>query len=166
MPMSYYDLAVSPVAVQQAAADTLQQQVAGNLAVRPKLSLRSALQDAQQQRQSAQQLALGERRLGLGGERLGLDKRRLALTEDQLDYSNSARPWQIGIGALNAGLNIYGGFRGLAEQENRQAQYAEQAGILSDIRAQQTRATDTQVATQGKLRQLLEGQGYPAYNYP
>lgn len=168
MPIeSFFDLAISPVDLQRAAAASAPAQLATQRAVAPAVSLRSAFQGAlERQRlereiqQGERRLALGERELGLGERRLGIDQRRLGLREQQAGYEARQLPFEIGTGLVSGATRFYGGYRALEQQKQNERFQQE---YLRRLTEQGREATERHVSLSGALERLLreyEGQGY------
>ena len=161
---SFFDF-VSVPDMQEAAADANQRQVAGNLAVAPRLNLRSAFHAALQRHGAAQTLALGERRLALarqqGQDTLALGQRRLGLEQQKEAYEAGQIPWTTGIGLASGAVGVYGGYRANAKADADTAARAEQARQFQAWQNTNTASTARLVDAYHATRKLLDAAGLP-----
>ena len=172
MAMSYYELggtaSLPNQEVQAAAANTLQVQQEHGLAVLPKASLDAAIKTALAQRRAEQGIAvgrgrldLGEKSLGIRGQAQGLERDKLAMRRDEYNYGQRMLPWGIGLSALGAGVNLYGGYRALQATEQTAASAQERRNMMDTISSRDTANTARQVGLYESLRALLDRQALP-----
>ncbi len=147
MAISYFDLGVLPGDVQRAAAGTLQTQQEKGLAVLPQANLAAPIREGLQRRATQQNLALGQRRLDL-------DRQKFR-------YQQGMLPWEIGLGAVGAGLNVYGGYRTLQATDQAAARAQQMTEIQEAMHATSTVNAMRQVSLADAIRQALERQAQP-----
>ena len=171
MVMSYYDLGTSFLPnqeVQSAAANALQVQQERGLAVLPKVSLDASVKAALARRRAEQELAAGQERLNVGeksldirGQAQGLEREKLAMRRDQYGHEQRMLPWEIGLSALGAGVNLYGGYRTLQAVDQSAADAQQRKDLLDTMYARDTVNTMRQVGLAESWRALLERQALP-----
>ncbi len=150
---SYFDLGLSPVAVQRAAADTLQAQQTKHLAVAPALDLRRAIQSQTQARGAQQQLAIGER--------------RLSLAEDRQAYDEAQLPWATAAGALSAGVQLYGGYQAWQGAEEAKVRADKNQAIQQETLRQQTEHFNSYKGIMAQIAQTYKNTApYAPYTKP
>ncbi len=140
MLQSYFDLGASPVAVQRAAADSLQVQQTKRLAVAPPMNLKSAIESQTQNRAAQQNLATNER--------------RIALAEDRQQFDEGQIPWATAGGALSAGVQLYGGWNALQNAQEVKARLDRNDAIQQETLRQGRETTKTQTGILGRIADI------------
>jgi len=171
MPIeSFFDLAISPVDLQRAAAEAMPAQLATRRAVQPAVSLRGAYQDALLRQRLGQELAtrqrrlaLGERELALGERRLGVEQRRLDLAGQAADYQAGQLPFEIAAGLVSGGTRFYGGYRALQESEETKKFRQQMLALQRQQITAGERQTASLVDAYTRVQRELGRQGYPRY---
>ena len=147
MALSFLELGLSPVDIQQAAQSALQEQVTKNRAVLPRANLTGAVRGAMQRRRAGQGLAL--------------EQEKLRIAKDAAQYQQGQLPLEVATGVLSGALGVYGGVRAQQAARRQETFGREALGLQQQTIQQQAEATRQQVDQYGRIRRALEGRGYP-----